>query len=315
MLAIAGDLPDRTRSADEWSFEFKWDGIRALTYVTKSETRVITRNGQDRTASFPELRDLGQALGGRQAILDGEIVAFRSDGPADFGVLQPRINVVDDRRAEELSRSIPVRYFVFDLLFLDGRLTVDEPYRDRRALLESLALDSDHWATPSSYPGPGAELLDVARELGVEGVVAKKSTGLYRPGRRSPEWVKTKLTRTQEVVVGGWTPGRGARAGSFGALLVGIPDEGGLAYAGKVGTGFSDHALSELGRRLAPLERHGSPFVDAVPATEGAGTRWVEPKLVGEVRFTEWTKAGRLRHPSWRGLRPDKEPEEVVREA
>jgi bifunctional non-homologous end joining protein LigD len=314
MLAVAGGLPDEAKSADDWRFEFKWDGIRALVHVEDGGARVVTRNGQDRTSTFPELEALGGALGGHRAILDGEIVALRSGEVADFQRLQSRINVVDTRRAVELSRTVPIRYFTFDLLFLDAVSTMTESYVERRALLDGLGLDGDHWAVPSSFVGPGSDILDVARTLGVEGVVAKKATGRYRPGRRSPEWVKVKLMRTQEVVIGGWTQGQGARSGTLGALLVGIPGEEGLIYAGKVGTGFNAHSLEDLGRRFATLERPSSPFTGAVPAAAMTGTVWVEPCLVGEVRFSEWTKTGLLRQPSWRGLRPDKEPEEVVRE-
>jgi bifunctional non-homologous end joining protein LigD len=315
MLAVPGDLPDERRSADEWRFEFKWDGIRALVHLVDGRVTVITRSGQDRTSTFPELAGLAHACGDRPTILDGEIVALRADGPADFETLQARINVAGGRRAEELSHTVPIRLFAFDVLYLDAAPTMDLPYLERRALLETLGLDGPHWAIPRSYPGPGADLLDVARELGVEGVVAKRETSRYLPGRRSPEWVKVKLTRTQEVVVGGWTAGHGARADTFGALLVGVPDAEGLMYAGKVGTGFNDQALAALRRTLEPLSRPESPFTDTVPAAEAASAVWVEPRLVGEVRFTEWTRAGRLRHPAWRGVRPDKSPEEVVRES
>ncbi len=314
MLAVAGDLPDAARAPGAWRFEFKWDGIRALVHVDGERSWVVTRSGRERTSSFPELRGLNAALGGRRAILDGEIVALGPDGRADFQLLQSRINVAGGRRAEVLSGAAPVRYFAFDLLYLDDRSTIECPYLARRSLLEDLELEADHWAVPASHVGPGADLLDVARTVGLEGVVAKRADGRYRPGHRSPAWVKVKLTRTQEVVVGGWTEGRGTRRGTVGALLAGIAGDGGLVYAGKIGTGFSTEMLADLSRRLAPLRRPVSPFTGTVPAAEVAGAVWVEPCLVGEVRFTGWTRTGRLRHPSWRGLRPDKAPEEVVRE-
>ena len=312
MLAVSGDVP-----ADEqgWCYEFKWDGVRAIAYVEGGRARFLTRNDRDCTDTYPELRGIGEALGSRQAVLDGEIIAFDEQGRPSFEALQPRMHVADAARARRLAQRAPVSWMIFDLLHLDGQSTIDRPYTERRRLLEGLSLGAERWAVPPSHPGPGKDLLEAARSTGLEGIVAKRSQSPYRPGRRSPDWVKVKVFRTQEVVVGGWTPGKGARSSRIGALLVGIPGEHGLEYAGKVGTGFTDSMLADLQAQLEPLRRPSPPFVTPVPRADAAGATWVEPVLVGEVRFSEWTRGGRLRQPSWRGLRPDKAPDEVVRES
>ena len=319
MLATPGDLPRDERG---WSYEYKWDGVRAIAYVEGGRVRLASRADRDCTATYPELRVLGEALGSHQAVLDGEIIAQDAAGRPSFEALQARINVDDAGRARRLASQVPVSYMIFDLLHLDGMPTIQMPYRDRRRLLEELVPGGDRWAVPPAYPGPGAHLLAAARSAGLEGVVAKRSDSPYRPGERSSDWIKVKVVRTQEVVIGGWTQGKGSRAARIGALLLGLPEGGGeggggggLTYVGKVGTGFTEAALDSLLARLRPLRRATPPFTSAVPASESGSATWVEPELVGEVRFTEWTRAGRLRQPSWRGLRPDKSPGEVVRES
>lgn len=311
MLATAGSLPV---DEDGWSYEFKWDGVRAVASVEGGRLRLTSRHGREMTATYPELRALGEALGSHQVVLDGELVALDATGRPSFEALQMRLHVVDAARARRLAQRNPATYLIFDLLHLDGISTVDLSYRQRRRLLEGLGLGAERWAVPASYPGPGADLLAAARASGLEGIVAKRDDSPYRPGRRSASWIKVKVFRTQEVVVGGWSPGRGSRDRRIGALLVGIPGEDGLDYAGKVGTGFSDAALDDLGARLRPMRRRSSPFAGTLPRGDADGARWVAPRLVGEVRFAEWTRGGRLRHPVWRGLRPDKDPAEVVRE-
>jgi len=313
MLATAGShipTPD-----DDWGFEFKWDGIRAVCYVDGGRVRLLTRNDRDVTVAYPELRALGEALGSRPVVLDGEIVAFADDGVPSFGALQERMHVADAAKARRLAEQTPVVYLAFDVLHVDGRSTIGLPYEERRAALEDLQLAGSHWQTPSWFRGGGAAVLEAARQQRLEGVLAKRLRSAYQPGRRSGEWIKVKHTRTQEVVVVGWTPGQGRRSGSLGALLLGVPREGRLQYAGKVGTGFSDAALDDMGTRLAPLERADPPVPGPLPRAQIAGARWVDPTLVGEVTFGEWTREGRLRHPSWRGLRPDKDPAEVVVES
>lgn len=312
MLATLGDLPEDETG---WRYEFKWDGVRAVAYVDGGRLRLLSRNDRDVTASYPELRPLGEALGSRRVVLDGEIIAVDGAGRPSFEALQSRMHVADAQRARRLASRAPVTYMVFDILYLDGRSTLDLPYHERRRLLAGLGLTADRWAVPESHPGPGAPLLEAARSHGLEGLVAKRVDSPYRPGRRSPEWVKIKIHRTQEVVIGGWTPGKGTRRQRIGALLVGVPGERGLSYVGKVGTGFSDAVLADLQSDLRPLSRSSSPFAGTVPKADALDATWVDPALVGEVRFGEWTKAGRLRHPAWRGLRPDKSPADVVRES
>jgi bifunctional non-homologous end joining protein LigD len=312
MLCRAGPLP----ADDEgWAYELKWDGVRAIAYVEGGRVRLLSRTDRDITTTYPELRRLGEALGARPVVLDGEIVALGADGRPSFSELQQRIHVADSARAGRLAATVPVHLMVFDVLHLDGRSTLSLPFDERRRLLESLALTGSHWATAPSYTEvAGVDVARAAREGGLEGVVAKRRDSVYVPGRRSPAWIKAKHFLTQEVIIGGFTPGRGRRQGEIGALLLGIPGPEGLGYVGKVGSGFSDEALADLTRLLGRLRRSTSPFTGPLPAAQVAGATWVTPRLVGEVRYGERTADGRLRHPSWRGLRLDKDPADVVPE-
>lgn len=307
MLAVPGDPP----AGPGWAVEFKWDGVRAVTAVAGEHLRAQSRLGNDVTAGYPEIADLGALLDGRPAVLDGELVALDAAGRPDFGLLQHRMHV--RRPPAELAARIPVSYLVFDVLWLDGRSLVAEPYDARRAVLDGLGLAGQRVRVPPSVADVGArEMLEVARAHGLEGVVAKRRSARYEPGRRSPAWVKTALVSTLEVVIGGWTAGEGRRARTFGALLLGAHDgEGRLRYLGHVGTGFTDAALVALLARLEPLEAGQSPFDDAVPAAQGRRARWVRPELVGEVTYRNLTHDLRLRAASWRGLRPDRTPAEA----
>ena len=311
MLATPGDLPSRD---EDFAYETKWDGVRAVAYVDGSTVRLLTRNDLDVTAAYPELSGLAGALP-VQAIVDGEIVAHDARGKVSFGALQQRMHLRNRAQIERLVAEVPVSYCVFDLLYLDGHLTTGLPYEKRRELLLSLDLNGPHWTTPPHTRGGGARALATARELGVEGIVAKRLDSVYEPGRRSKAWIKVKNIATQEVLVGGWRSGQGSRAGTIGSLLLGLPSAAGLVYAGQVGTGFTREILADLDRRLRGLARKTSPFADPLPSADARGAHWVTPKLVGEVAFTEWTRDGRLRHPAWRGLRPDKAPDDVVRES
>ena len=308
MLATTGAMP---RPAHGWAFEFKWDGMRAIAQVHGGSVRATSRNRKELLGRFPELTELAAALAGHDAILDGEIVATDDAGRPDFGLLQHRIA---DAGGSSRARQVPVSYLVFDLLYLDGRWLLDAPWDARRDTLEGLRLHGPHVAVPPAFrDSAGADVLAAGRAQGLEGVVAKRRGAAYRPGARSLDWVKIKNSRTQEVVVGGWTDGRGALAGTVGALLVGIPGPDGLEYAGKVGTGFDDATRRQILDALRPLERPSGPFSGRLPA-DARNAHFVAPALVAEVRFAEWTAAGRLRHPSWGGWRPDKHPREVVRE-
>jgi bifunctional non-homologous end joining protein LigD len=247
-------------------------------------------------------------------VLDGEIVALDEAGRPSFGQLQARMHV--QRPSAALRAQVPVSLLLFDVLHAEGSSQLSRTYDQRRLLLTDLGLDGPSWATPPAFEGDGATAMAVSRQQGLEGVIAKRRTSTYLPGRRSRDWVKVKHIRMQEVVVGGWSPGEGRRAGGIGSLLLGVHDDNGrLVYAGHVGTGFSDRVLADLKQRLTALEQANPPFADVVPRPHAKGARWVAPALVGEVAFSEWTRDGRMRHPTWRGLRPDKSPDEVVRES
>lgn len=309
MLAtLATSLP---RDADAFGYEVKWDGVRAVAFVDAGRVRVESRSGESITPRYPELRGLGEALGATPAVLDGEVVAFADDRPS-FERLQRRMHVTSESTARRLAREVPVVFVVFDLLWLDGHSTLPLPYEDRRRLLDQLALDGPAWQTPPYYTD-GPALCDATREAGLEGVIAKRLDSPYLPGARSRLWLKVKNHQAQEFVVGGWQSGQGARERTIGALLLGYYDpDGRLRYAGKVGTGFTEAELARLQGLLAPLRRDTSPFD---PSPRLRDVAFVEPRLVTQVRFTEWTKAGIVRHPAYLGLRRDTDPAEVVREA
>ncbi|WP_018683487.1 non-homologous end-joining DNA ligase [Actinokineospora enzanensis] len=309
MLASPGALP-RLEDDDDWAYEFKWDGVRALARVDGGRLRLFSRKGNDITATYPELRMLGEELGSTQVWLDGEIVAFVNGKPS-FPALQKRMHVDDERLTRRLAADFPVTYVVFDVLHLDGRPCANLPYTERRVLLVDLALRGAHWNTSPSYPGEGPAVLETAREQELEGIIAKRLTSRYYPGRRSQEWVKIADLRAAEVVIGGWRPGEGRRSGVFGSLMLGIPSPAGLRYVGQVGTGFTDDMLDTIMAKLRRLARKTPPFHNEVPRERARGAHWVRPTLVGEVVFRDWTPDGRLRAPSWRGLRPDKSPSDV----
>lgn len=310
MLAVAGELP--TARAEEWAAEMKWDGVRAVSYVSGSQVRVFSRNDRDVSVSYPELSVLGRA--NVDVVLDGEIVTMDDDGRPNFGLLQSRMHIADPAKAKKLSEQTRVDYLLFDVLRVDGRDTLQLPYSTRRELLEQLGLDEcEKIAVPPAFQGDPAHALEASRQAGLEGVVCKRLDSVYLPGRRSATWLKVKHLRMQEVVLIGWEPGEGRRAGEIGALLLGVNVDGELRYAGQVGTGFTERALRDLKARLTPLAVKATPVND-VPAEHARVAQWVRPELVGEVVYGEWTRDNRLRHPSWRGLRPDKRPRDVVRE-
>jgi bifunctional non-homologous end joining protein LigD len=314
MLATPADLPP-TAGDDQWAYETKWDGVRAIVYIDGGRVRVMSRNDRDVSVSYPELRRLGESLSSTALVLDGEIVAFDGAGAPSFARLQKRMHVAKPAEARKLAESDPAVYVIFDLLYLDGRSTLTLPYLQRRELLDGLALAGPSWQTPGYFRGGGADVLAASKELGLEGVVAKRIDSPYKPGRRSQDWRKVKNVRTQEVVVVGWKPGKGRRERTIGALLLAIPDAEGLRYVGNVGTGFTDKMLAELLGTLRGSERKTSPLATPLTAVEARDARFVTPALVGEVAFGEWTPDGRLRHPVWRGLRADKAITDVVAES
>jgi bifunctional non-homologous end joining protein LigD len=313
MLAVLSDeLPPEDGS---WAYEMKWDGVRTVIYLGRDRLKAMSRNDIDMIGSYPELRDLALPKKWGEVVLDGEIVAMDRSGRPSFERLQSRMHVGDAARARHLAESTPVTFLAFDILRRKGKSVLKLPYVERRRQLEELALDGPAWKTPPYWSENGADVLQAARHQQLEGVLAKQIQSLYYPGRRFKGWLKVKNLRTQEVLIAGWTPGEGSRQGTIGALLLGIPGEGGLRYAGKVGTGFTQRALRELADTLEALAQPGSPLVDDAPRKDVVGANWVRPRIVGEVRFSEWTQDGRLRHPAWRGLRPDKSPSDVVLES
>ena len=309
MLAKTGPLP---REDGRWAYEIKWDGVRAIGFVTGGRLRLASRNGRDITPRYPELRELGRALGSHEAVLDGEVVAFGEDGRPSFQRLQKRMHLSSEHAVRRLAAREPVVYVIFDLLHLDGRSLLDRPYEERREALAGLELAGSGWQAPAHHVGDGAALLEASRAQGLEGIVAKRLDAPYVPGRRTPAWVKVKNVRRTDVVIGGWMPGEGGRSGRIGALLIGYCDDGELRYAGRVGTGFTGSELDRLQALLDPLARATSPFTGRQPPRLA---RFVEPELVCAVEYLEWTQARTLRAPSYKGVRDDVEPREVVFDA
>jgi bifunctional non-homologous end joining protein LigD len=306
LASLRHELP-----ADEerYGWELKWDGLRAIAYVSEGKVRLVSRNDKDMAASYPELDVLADRVR-TPVILDGEIVALRHGRP-DFGLLQSRMHV--QQPDDKLLRAAPVSINVFDVLYQGDESLLKLPYTERRDRLAGLGLDADPVRTPPWHRGGAAEVLAESIAKGLEGVVGKPLDSAYHPDQRR-DWIKVKNVKQQEVIIGGWKEGAGRRAGMIGSLLLGINDGSALRYVGHVGTGFTQDMLAELMRELAPLARDSSPFGTAVPAQHVRDAHWVEPQLVGEVAFAEWTTEEILRQPSWRGLRIDKNPGDVHRE-
>ncbi len=318
MLAVSSSPGPARAAAERWGpwVEFKWDGVRAIAFWDGKRMRLYARSGTDITARYPELTDADADLGlGDMAfVLDGEIVALDEAGRPSFPLLQNRMHLTKAREIARERARTPADFFVFDLLRHGDRDVTDLPLRERRRLLESASARAQ---PPLAMPPVTDDLdaaLTVARQLDLEGAVVKDPSSRYRIGVRSEEWLKVKLTRTQDVVVGAIRPGKGARRGGIGSLLLGIPDDdGALRYAGRVGSGFSDAELTRLTAALDPLRTDRNPFV-GVPAADASDALWVRPELVGEVEFAEFTPGGILRHARWRGLRPDRAPGDVRRD-
>jgi bifunctional non-homologous end joining protein LigD len=312
MLAEPGTLP---RDDEHWAFEMKWDGVRALLEVTPAGVHITSRLGNDVTGRYPELQGLAGALAPVSAVLDGEIVALDESGRPSFGLLQNRMHA-DPRKALQFAATMPVVLMLFDVLEVDGNDVTALPYTERRPLLERLQLAGPNWQTPPGQAGGGQAVLDTARRLGLEGVVAKRLDSPYVRGRRSPAWRKVKITAQQELVVGGWIPGEGRLESTVGALVVGYHDGPGgpLRYAGRVGSGLDDATRDRYTEMFRTHERRDCPFTPPPPAPVRRVAHWVEPELVVEVRFTMWTSDDVLRNPVYLGERDDKDPADVVRE-
>ncbi|TYB37955.1 DNA ligase [Micromonospora sp. AP08] len=300
MLAMTGQLP----AGDGWAYEFKWDGVRALADISRGHQHLYARSGVEITTAYPELIPLAEQVD--DALLDGEVVLF-TDGQPSFTALAERMHVRNAAKAARLAATVPVTYMIFDVLRLRGEDLTGRPYRQRREILEYLGLGAARWAVPPVF-GDGPATYAAAGEHGLEGVMAKRVDALYRPGVRSPDWVKVKLEVTGDFVVGGWRPG----ARKIGGLLIGVPrPDGRLTYRGRVGGGIGAALERELLRELEPLRTTASPFAGDVPREDARGANWVTPQVVVEVKYGQRTPDGRLRFPRILRLRPDKPAEEV----
>lgn len=295
MLATPGTLP----TGAGWAYEFKWDGVRLIAALADGRARFYARSGAEATAAYPELAPLGAELG--DAVLDGEVVVFDAAGRPSFERLAERMHVRDPATAARLAVTAPAMYLIFDLLRLEGLDLTAAPYADRRAALEELELTGPHWQVPPVFDD-GPATLAASEELGLEGVMAKRLAAPYRPGFRSPDWVKVKQISSMELVVGGWRHG----VRPLGALLAGAPQpDGSLRFKARVGGGLADAMIKELLSQLEPLRRRENPFGATIPREDARGAVWVEPRVVVEIGYGNETTAGRLRFPRFLRLRPD----------
>lgn len=312
MATLVTDAFDR----EGWLFEPKWDGVRVIATCT-SETLLISRNLNDITKTYPEFAKMHERTVAFEAVIDGEIVAMHEGRPS-FEKLQSRINLQNPRDIERATKTCPVTFVAFDLLYLDGRYLLDRPLIERKQLLDRLFVPTDNLTVSPYVEDEGKTLFGVAMERGLEGIVAKDARSRYQPGKRSRDWLKIKTTHTADVVIGGWTPGEGSRSKGFGALLVGAYEGDGLRFVGSVGTGFTDAFVQALRAALGDIETAENPF-DSDPTTDKPrwgkpikDPHWVEPVLVARVEFRELTSAGRMRAPSFKGLRDDKDPADCL---
>ena len=323
MLAKPGEVPES--DSGEWAYEVKWDGIRALGYADRGKWSMLSRRQEDVSARYPELEAIADSLEQHAAILDGEVVALDDKGRPRFQLIQSRMGLSSPAAVKAKMQQQPVDYVIFDLLHLDGRCVRDLSYLQRRELLEGLGLDGPRWSVPRYRLDGGVDLLEAARRQGLEGVVSKRTDSPYRPGKRTGEWIKTRVRKRQEFVIGGYLPGEGSRAKRVGSVLVGYYDRRRselrkgqkqvLHFAGGVGSGLKESDLAFLTKELRKRERPDTPFDVGHPTGPKARFAvWCEPELVGVVSWTEWTNQGTLRQPAFKGMRNDKDPREVVKE-
>jgi bifunctional non-homologous end joining protein LigD len=315
-VPMLATLVDKPFDDENWLFEFKWDGVRAFA-ACNGETTLFSRNQRDITATYPELGRLHERMVAIDAMVDGEIVAMK-DGRPSFESLQSRVNLQDKTSIEKAMKSIPVTFMAFDLLYVDGRSLLEIPVEERKQMLQDVVVPSGNVQVSPVVEAAGCAVFEAAGSQNLEGMVAKRLGSLYRPGKRSKDWLKIKTTFVADVVIGGWTKGEGARSGTIGALLVGAYDAGKLRYIGSVGTGFSDSSLAQLIKSLLEVESSECPFTEDPSGSRSQFgkvikyPRWTQPTLVAKVEFRELTAVGRLRAPSFKGLRDDKAPEQCL---
>jgi bifunctional non-homologous end joining protein LigD len=310
MLATGGYEPFDRKG---WWFEPKFDGVRTLLYLVGEDVRLISRTGRDQSASYPELARVYRRINATNAVVDGEIVATDDQGRTSFELLQQRINLSSASEIERATKKIPVEMVAFDLLWLDGEDLTGLPLSERRQRLTKVVMEDKGIRLIYWVPDEGTRFHAAAKELGLEGIIAKKASSRYVPGRRSDDWRKVKILKRQDCVILGYTPGQRGRSSSFGALFLGAYRDGELIWTGQVGTGFTDRMLKDLLGELKELESDGPPIGDP-ELRKVKGARWTRPELVCEVEYLQMTAAGKLRAPSFKGLRPDKVPEDCILE-
>lgn len=303
-------LIEKPFDSDEWLFEIKWDGIRAVSYIDQANLSILSRNQKEQNYRYPELTDLTNSILGTQAVIDGEIVVLDENGISRFELLQQRMGLQNKPEIQNWEKRMPVVYYVFDLLFLDGRDLREELLSLRRSVLEKVIMPFKNIRLSDEINAKGVSFYEAVKEKGLEGIMAKKKSSKY-VYKRSADWKKIKIVMEQEAVIGGFTEKRGTRP-YFGALLLGVYEDGRFVYIGHTGTGFSTKTLEELYGKMSELKIPESPFTDPPKPNEKA--HWVKPELIANIKFSEWTKAGKMRQPVFLGLRFDKKPEEVIRE-
>jgi len=314
MLATTVDEPF---DSPDWLFEIKWDGYRAVAFIENGKARLVSRNQNELTSRYPELKDLAKSVKAKTAILDGEVVALDEQGRASFSLMQQRTGFRPGGRRAATNAGVPVLYYAFDLIYLDGYDWRKLPLEERKKKLASILITGDALRFSDHYEKQGKALFEMARQKGLEGILAKKRDSIYQE-RRSSEWLKIKIRHRLEAVIGGYTEPEGSRM-NFGSVVLGLYDkQGRLIHVGQAGSGFNQKSLAEIWKMLKKRETKQNPFYGEVEALRKVF--WVKPELVAEIEYAEWTEGAsygtgpKLRAPVFLGLRDDKNPKECVLE-
>ena len=314
MLATSIEEPF---DGDDWLFEIKWDGYRAIAFIEEGKVRLVSRNQNELTPRYPELKDLPKFVHAKSAILDGEVVALDEEGRASFSLMQQRTGFRPGGRRGVVNADVPVLYYAFDLLYLDGYDWRKVPLEERKEKLAAIIIAGDNLRYSDHYEKQGKALFEMARAKGLEGILAKRRECPYEE-RRSSDWLKIKIRHRMEAVIGGYTEPEGSRA-HFGSIVLGLYDkQGRLIHVGQAGSGFNQKSLAEIWKLLKKRETKQKPFYGEVEALRKV--YWVKPELVAEIEYAEWTEGAvsgsgpKLRAPVFMGLREDKKPEECLLE-